>query len=155
MERREFKPTLNRRVVLQIIAISIFSSLLLFEGAESLRTTLESVNHADQVIGAARDLLKLTLDMETGVRGFLFTGSPVFLQPYSEAAQVIDSRFTALSQLVSGISSQQAQLATIRESVEQWRVASPKNHRTARPRCGRGLRGCPLRQNAAGQDSDG
>ena len=92
MERREFKPTLNRGVVLQIIAIAIFSSLLLFEGAESLRTTLESVNHADQVIGEARDLLKLNIDMETGVRGFLFTGRPVFLQPYNEAAQVVDSR---------------------------------------------------------------
>jgi PAS domain S-box-containing protein len=87
---------------------------------------LESVNHADQVIGEARDLLRLTIDMETGVRGFLFTGRPVFLQPYNEATQVVHSRFAALSQLVSGNSSQQAQLATIRESVEQWRLQATK-----------------------------
>lgn len=121
MERRAFTPTLNRGVVLQIIVIAIGSSLLLFEGAESLRTTLESVNHADQVVGAARDLLKLTIDMETGVRGFVLTGSPVLLQPYNDAAQVVDSRFTALSELISGDSSQQAQLAAIRQSVELWR----------------------------------
>jgi two-component system, sensor histidine kinase and response regulator len=126
MERRGFRPTLNRGVVLQIIAIAIFSSLLLFEGAESLRTTLESVNHADQVIGEARDLLRLTIDMETGLRGFLLTGRPVFLEPYNEATHVVDSKFAALSQLVSGNSSQQAQLATIRESVEQWRLQATK-----------------------------
>jgi two-component system, sensor histidine kinase and response regulator len=152
MERRGFKPTLNRGVVLQIIAIAILSSLLLFEGAESLRTTLELVNHGDQVIGDARDLLRLTIDMETGVRGFLFTGRPVFLQPYSEATQVVDSRFTALSQLLSGNSPQQVQLATMRASVEQWRFEAAKTIEQGTAGDSEDVRSGKMLQGKAGMD---
>jgi len=48
-----------------------------------------------------RELIKLTIDMETGVRGYQNTGRTEFLQPYNDAAPVIDSKFAALTQLVS------------------------------------------------------
>ncbi len=97
-------------------------SILLFEGAEFQRTTLESVDHASQVIGAERELVKLTIDMESGLRGFLFTGKPIFLEPYNEAADVIDARFVALNKLISDNPTQQAELANIREIFNQWRL---------------------------------
>jgi PAS domain S-box-containing protein len=67
-------------------------------------------------------LLKLNIDMETGLRGFQYTGRAEFLQPYKEAAQVVDSKFAALDRLVSNDSSQEAQLASIYGSFEQWKL---------------------------------
>src|SRR5271156_1305568 len=93
MAAHDFKPSLKRATVLQIVALTIFASMLLFVGAEFQRTNLQSVDHAGQVIGASRELVKLTLDMETGLRGFQLTGQPVFLQHYYEASQVIDAKF--------------------------------------------------------------
>ena len=122
MGRHNFKPSLKRAAVLQIVAMTIFVSILLFEGAEWQRTTLQSVDHADQVISGGRELVKLTIDMETGLRGFESTGRAVFLQPYNETAHVIDAKFVALNKLLSGDPSQQAQLASTRESFDQWRL---------------------------------
>src|SRR5882672_4849363 len=113
MTPHDFKPSLKRATVLQIVALTLFASMLLFVGAEFQRTTLQSVDHANQVIGTARGLLKLNIDMETGLRGFQLTGKQVFLQPYIEALPVFDARFDALNKLVSENPSQQAQLANI------------------------------------------
>jgi two-component system, sensor histidine kinase and response regulator len=122
MGQQSFKPSLTRATVLRIVAMTMFASILLFEGAEFQRTTLQSVDHASQVIGADRELVKLNIDMESGLRGFLFMGRPVFLQPYNEAAGVIDAKFVALNKLVSDNPAQQAQLAIIREIFNQWRL---------------------------------
>ncbi len=122
MAAHDFKPSLKRATVIQIVALTIFASMLLFVGAEFQRTTLQSVDHASQVIGAGRELFKLTLDMEAGLRGFQFTGKPVFLEPYYEASQVIDAKFVALQKLVADNPAQLAQLASIRENFNQWRL---------------------------------
>src|SRR5579859_6736789 len=121
MAVHEFKPSLRRATVLQIVALTIFTSMLLFVGAEFQRTTLQSVDHANQVINVARELFKLTIDMETGLRGFRLTGNKVFLQPYDQASQVIDARFIALDKLLSGSPSERAQLASIRDTFDRWR----------------------------------
>jgi PAS domain S-box-containing protein len=79
------------------------------------------VDRVDQVIGASRELFKLTVDMETGLRGFLLTGRPLFLQPYREADSIMEARYGALEQLLSGNASEQAQVARIHTSFLSWR----------------------------------
>src|SRR5271156_4765389 len=106
MTQHDFKPSLKRATVLQIVALTIFASMLLFVGAELQRTTLNFIDHANQVISAERELFRLTLDMETGLRGFQLTGKPVFLQPYNEAAAVVDAKFVALDKLIADDPSQ-------------------------------------------------
>ena len=122
MAAHEFKPSLRRATVLQIVALTIFASMLLFVGAEFQRATLKFIDHANEVISAERELFRLSLDMETGLRGFQLTGRPVFLQPYNEAATVIDAKFAALDHLIADDPSQRAQLASIRLSVNEWRL---------------------------------
>ena len=129
MTQRDFKPSLKRATVLQIVALTIFASMLLFVGAEFQRTTLQFIDHANQVISAERELFRLTLDMETGLRGFQLTGRHVFLQPYNEAAKVIDERFIALDELIADDPSQRAQLASIRQSFEEWRLQATETLR--------------------------
>ncbi|MGB8537246.1 MAG: response regulator [Acidobacteriaceae bacterium] len=122
MPQHDFKPSLKRATVLQIVALTIFASMLLFVGEELQRMTLKFIDHANQVISAERELFRLTLDMETGLRGFQLTGRPVFLQPYNEAANVIDAKFVALDEMIGDDQSQRAQLASIRQSFEEWRL---------------------------------
>jgi two-component system sensor histidine kinase/response regulator len=129
MAAHDFKPSLKRATVLQIVALTVFASMLLFVGAEFQRTTLQSVDHLGQVIRGARELLKLTIDMETGLRGFQMTGSPVFLQPYNEASEVIDAKFVALAKLVADNPYQTAQLASTRENFNQWRLQATRTIR--------------------------
>ena len=113
-------PSTNRATIVQIAITTLFS-LLLFGEAQWLRMAMQSIEHADQVIGADRELIKLTIDLETGLRGFLYTGSQVFLEPYRDAGEVIDSRFDALHQLISDNPSQENQLAEIRRRTAEWR----------------------------------
>ena len=102
-----------------MIALAILAALLLVE-IQALRSSLRWVEHADQVINADRELIKLTIDMQTDVRGFLYTGKNEFLQPYKESVQVIDSEFATLNQLVSEDPQQQARLATIHRHFDEW-----------------------------------
>src|ERR1700744_2457191 len=129
MAKHDFKPSLKRATVLQIVALTVFASMLLFVGAEFQRTTLQSVDHANHVIGEARDLVKLSVDMETGLRGFQITGRPVFLQPSNAPSSVIDTKCAALVKLVADNPSQSAQLATIRENFNQWRLQTARTIR--------------------------
>jgi two-component system sensor histidine kinase/response regulator len=125
----DFKPSLKRATVLQIVALTVFASMLLFVGAEFQRTTLQSVDHANQVIGRVRELVKLTIDMETGLRGFQITRRQVFLQPYNEASQIIDAKFAALAKIVADNPSRVARLASTHENFNQWRLQAARTIR--------------------------
>jgi PAS domain S-box-containing protein len=115
-------PSLNRAVTLQIVLLTLFASVLVFESASSLQSSMRGMDHANQVIGAERELIKLNVDMETGLRGFLITGDAIFLQPYNEAAQIIEARFDLLDRLVAENPSERTLVAGTRSAYEQWRL---------------------------------
>jgi PAS domain S-box-containing protein len=119
--QNRIRASLRPAVALPIVATAILASTLLFQ-ALFLRAALQRVDHTHRVISEEQELLKLNVDMETGLRGFQYTGRAEFLQPYREAAQVVDAKFAALNQLVSDNPSQRAQLASIRGSFEQWKL---------------------------------
>ena len=121
MEKKSFKALLRRTVAIPIIALAILATVLLCE-IQSLKSSLRSVDQTDQAISADWQLLKLILDMETGIRGYLSTGNSEFLQPYNEARSSVDSKFDALNQLVSDDPAQQARLAALRRRFEEWRL---------------------------------
>src|ERR1700704_5673073 len=54
--------------------------------------TLESSAIQGKLSGALKDLT----DMETGQRGYLLTGDPVYLQPYTDAKGRIEMDFVSL-----------------------------------------------------------
>jgi CHASE3 domain sensor protein len=89
--------------------------------AGELNASMQWVDQTDRVIGQSRRLLKLTVDMETGERGYLVTGNDVFLQPYREASNVVDSEYQELYQLVADNPQQQSRLKRLHESLSHWR----------------------------------
>ena len=109
----------HRATILPLGAIVVFAAMLLYE-ARALRETLQWVDHSDRVIATDHELLKLNLDMETGLRGYQYTGRALFLEPYEKASRIIDGKFDALRGLLVD-PGQQAQLQVIRDCFEQWR----------------------------------
>jgi nitrogen fixation negative regulator NifL len=121
MKPNNFQAVLSRTVAVPVIAMAILAALLLLE-IQSLKNSMQWVDHTDQVIGSSQQLIKLVVDMETGFRGYLNTGKAEFLQPYDEANSTIDARFDALNRLVSDNPAQQARLASVRGRVDDWRL---------------------------------
>jgi len=119
MRKNTLKTSLLLAIAIAIVTMTLVASVLLFE-VHHLRAALQWVDQTDQVIGSERQLLKLNLDMETGLRGFQYAGEAEFLQPYNEAQQIIDSQFSTLQKLVTD-PAQQALLAKICHDFEDWR----------------------------------
>ncbi len=119
MEQDSFRALLRRTVAIPVIALTILATVLLWE-IQSLNSSMQWVNHTGQVIEASQQLMKLMIDVDSGVRGYLSSGSDEFLLPYDEAQSVIDPKFAALNQLVADKPSQQARLATLRSRFDEW-----------------------------------
>ena len=125
MEQRKFDSLLRSAVGIPVIALAVFAVLLLWE-IQSLKSSLGKLDHSDQVISADNELMRLTVDMESGVRGYLSTGSDEFLQPYANAAPTIDPKFASLHQFVSGQSAQQIRLDAIQSCTDKWRLLAER-----------------------------
>ena len=117
----KFRVSLRPAVALPIAALAILASMLMFQ-VRFLRNALLEEKRVERVMSGDRELLKLNVDMETGLRGYQYTGRAEFLQPYREAEQVVDPKFTALDRLLSNDPTREAQFAGIRGSFEQWKV---------------------------------
>ncbi len=87
-----------------------------------LMSAAQSVDHTDQVISRTNALLKLLVDGETGMRGYLVTGDPVFLEPYHFEEDNVGPAFEDLIEQVSDNPPQVKRLQTLRTDHTSWKV---------------------------------
>lgn len=73
-----FKRILARSVVVPSALLALLVAVLLGL-IMSLLWAAHRVDETNQIIGTSTALLKLLVDGETGLRGYLVTGEPVFL----------------------------------------------------------------------------
>ena len=90
--------------------VVVMGALLSIRSHILLRHDRELVVHSFEVIRAADEVLIGSLDAETGQRGFVITGNPAFLVPYTQATEAIPA---ALKQLMSLVGDNAQQLALI------------------------------------------
>ena len=102
-----------------IIALSLLASLLAY-GIQQVQLSARRVDHSDRVIAQANNLVKLMVDAETGLRGFLLTRDPIFLEPYRQADQLVDSEFKELFNLVRRDPQQTARLEGLQKGFHAW-----------------------------------
>ena len=87
------------RLVLPILVMTFVAALLFWQVSNML--DLNSwVDHTDQVISQMNLVERLVIDGETGVRGFIITGDPVFLVPYHASASELPKAIDHLRNLV-------------------------------------------------------
>ena len=119
MDPKAFQVLLRRAVLLPLLTTAMLAAVLLLEAYDMHRSMLW-VDHSDRVTSSGRRLLRLILDMETGVRGYLVTGNPEFLQAYHEARQNYEPQYMSLREMVADNREQQKRLVEIQESYSQW-----------------------------------
>jgi len=71
--------------------------------------------HSQQVMLQTAEIGSLIKDAETGQRGYLYTGEPRYLDPYSESVRKVEPAIANLQQLTGDNPSQQARIATLRD----------------------------------------
>jgi PAS domain S-box-containing protein len=119
LDQARFRASLRSAVALPLMAALILAGAALW-AAYDLNSSMQWVDHTDQVIGRSQHLLKLLVDMETGERGYLVTGNDVFLQPYQDASNAVDPEYQALYRLVADTPPQQVRLARLHGSIRHW-----------------------------------
>ena len=99
LETAAYRRLLVRVLALPIIALALLALTLIF-GFRLVQRSARQVDHSDRVIAGINNLVKLMVDEETGLRGFLLTRDTRFLQPYQEGGQQLKPAFSALFTLV-------------------------------------------------------
>ena len=92
-----------------------------------IQENLRWVEHTYRVIDASESVMGAALDMETGMRGFLLTGAPEFLEPFDQGQATFDGLIADLSKTVSDNPPQVANLSEMSKTITDWRtsVAEP------------------------------
>ncbi|WP_422086801.1 response regulator [Variovorax sp.] len=119
IDPEDFDRLLSRNLKLPLIGgifgAMVFVGLILF-----LLNTIGWVEHTDRVTRAASELQRQSIDMETGMRGFLITGDEAFLEPYQSALPRMKSDTAALRELVSDNRQQVERLDRIAATQATW-----------------------------------
>jgi CHASE3 domain sensor protein len=90
------------------------------------RTDIATRQLADTISPARSTAFQLQAwmrDQETGVRGYVITGNPRFLEPYYAGRTAEDTAAAALRQRLSGHDDLLADLTAIETAVDQWRTS--------------------------------
>jgi CheY-like chemotaxis protein/signal transduction histidine kinase len=99
IDTADFERLLSRNIKLPLLGglfgAVVFVALILY-----LLSTIAWVEHTDQVVRNASELQRRSIDMETGMRGFLISGQDRFLEPYDAALARVKTDTAALRQLV-------------------------------------------------------
>ncbi|CAA9255290.1 diguanylate cyclase/phosphodiesterase (GGDEF & EAL domains) with PAS/PAC sensor(s) [uncultured Coleofasciculus sp.] len=119
ISQTNFKRRLTLALTLPLLLMSLLAAIL-FGQINHLTSSMQWVNHTDQVISQANHTEKLLVDLETGLRGYLVTGNLEFLEPYKEASSVIASTFDEFARLISDNPKQIKRLGEVRSLHQQW-----------------------------------
>ena len=118
MEPRLYSRLLLRLLALPIAALTVLA-LILGYGLQRIQESASTVDRADVVILHGNRLIKLIVDEETGLRGFLLSRNPVFLGPLREADKQIEPEFNTLFTMVHR-PDQVARLHRLQDTHQRW-----------------------------------
>ncbi len=118
MDPRLYSRLLIRLLALPVAALTLLA-LILGYGLQRLQTSADLVDRADVVTVHANRLIKLIIDEETGLRGYLLVRDPAFLQPMRQADDQIDAEFNTLFSLVRR-PDQVERLKRLQAGHQQW-----------------------------------
>jgi CHASE3 domain sensor protein len=80
LEAAAYRRLLLRLLALPIVALGLLALTLVY-GIQQMQRSERRVGRSDQVLAHANQVVKLMVDEETGIRGFLLTRDPIFLNP--------------------------------------------------------------------------
>jgi signal transduction histidine kinase len=128
---RVFEQTTQRwfATVLTAMVVVVLAGTVI--GAETLSSTAAVSNRLSDRIAPARTeagvLSAALVDQETGVRGYLLSGEPQFLDPYAEGQAAEQAAAGQLRELLAGETGALGDLTAVQQAADTWRrtVAEP------------------------------
>ena len=120
LNQTHFSKILKRNLSLPL-GIGVFSAIFFIAIILYLLRVTQWVEHTDRVISQANANFRLVVDLETGMRGYLLSGNPTFLQPYERALPQVEPQLEELKELVSDSAVQVRRLERIQATHREWR----------------------------------
>ncbi|HEX8615018.1 MAG TPA: response regulator [Telluria sp.] len=121
IDQTGFRRILARNVALPL-AIGVGSALIFVAVITYLLSVLGMVEHSEKVIGHANEAAKLSVDQESGLRGFLLSNDETFLAPYTLSKGKTNATMETLTKLVADNPAQVERLRQISAVQEQWNL---------------------------------
>lgn len=119
IDQRRFKKALNRNLLFPIffgfISILFFVGIILY-----LLSMALWMEQKDATINTSNILIKLIVDQETSMRGFVITRNDEYLQPYAHAAKMLPATIDNLKKTMGDDSEQADRLEVMLENYRQW-----------------------------------
>ena len=119
IDQRSFRKLLARNIGLPL-GVGLLSAVVFVTIISYLLSAIQRVEHTDRVINNANETIKLSIDMETGMRGFLLTGEERFLDPYAVAKPQVMVGIKGLELLVADNPQQVDRLERVLGLQEEW-----------------------------------
>ncbi|HMC33133.1 MAG TPA: CHASE3 domain-containing protein, partial [Myxococcales bacterium] len=115
-------PRLLTQAVVLPAVLSALVALVLVAEVRALVTLSRWVQHTDQVISEAQRADRLLADRESGLRGYLLTGLPHFLDPHTRSNARLERSFADLADLVADDPPQRERVVQMRQLAQEWQA---------------------------------
>ncbi len=119
IDQQSFRKLLSRNIGLPL-GVGLLSAVVFIAMINYLLSAIQWVEHTDRVINNANEAVKLSIDMETGMRGFLITGDERFLEPYEVAKPQVLSGLMSLQTMVTDNPQQVDRLERLMALQQEW-----------------------------------
>ncbi len=103
--------------VAAVAVMTVGNTVLAVRNVATLHATMTRVMRSQSVLEALAQLLSTMQDAETGERGYVITGNPVYLTPYHLARGTLPERLQAVDSLTEGELDQQRLMPVLRGEV--------------------------------------
>jgi CHASE3 domain sensor protein len=113
-------------VAIGVVALAVTLALL-WQQKQQLERAAEAVSHSHEVRANAARLLSPVQDVQTGVRDYLLTGDKRSLAFYTYGVSLIEPQFGRVLGLTREDARQQATLATLKTSLDEYLTAAKDN----------------------------
>ncbi len=119
VDEQSFRKLLSRNISLPL-GMGALSAVFFIVLITYLLSVIQWVGHTDRVINNANEALKLSVDLETGMRGYLLTGDEHFLDPYEVAKPRIAVALETLLELTADNPVQTDRLHKVQALQVEW-----------------------------------
>jgi signal transduction histidine kinase len=107
-----------------IVAVSVVFKTAMLVGLIAMQYQIEraekSADHSKEVLATARELLWELVNAETGMRGYIISGRPVFLEPYNAAVTSVPAVRKRLEELCRDDPQQLKIAQHLQESIDDF-----------------------------------
>jgi PAS domain S-box-containing protein len=119
VQERRFRGVLNRALIAPALVVVALGVVLLLQ-VSTLVETMRNLRHADAVMDTSTNVLRLMVDQETGLRGYLLTGDHDFLDIYHASQAARRDWFTQMQQMLKNQPDQLARNSALDAKYQQW-----------------------------------